>query len=178
MHASRMHACTSAHGVRVAPGVCGVRRAACGVRCGVRGACSSCRTIAGASVEARSASPTGDHATPVIQPGCMAYLATGTWQVACRLPLCTPAFCMGAFVHGCKRKCARALLPSTCWRPVTWWKGVRFGCRFGFCGFGPVIGSEEHSARVGWFSRIHRGGALRRSSCGVVCVAHPPTACP
>ena len=24
------------------------------------------------------------------------------------------------------------LLPSTCWRPVTWWKGVRFGFRFGW----------------------------------------------
>ena len=95
---ARMHEC--ARGARCT-GACGVRRAACGVRCavcGVRGACSSCRTIAGASVEARSASPTGDHATPVIQPGCMAYRATGTWQVACRVPLCAPAF-----VHGCIR---------------------------------------------------------------------------
>lgn len=40
------------------------------------------------------------------------------------------------------------VLPSTCWRPVTWWKGVRFGFRFGYL----------VRARTGWlcFSDVSR----------------------
>ena len=50
------------------------------------------------------------------------------------------------------------LLPSTCWRPVTRWKDLRFGFRFGF----GVRTIALAGFLVGWFSRSFCGGASRR----------------
>ena len=55
-------------------------------------------------------------------------------------------------------------------------EGCSIGFRFGVCGFGPVIGSEEHSACVGWFSRSFAAALLR--AVAVRCrLCDPPTHC-
>ena len=64
------------------------------------------------------------------------------------------------------------LLPSTRWRPVTWWKDVRFGFRFGFAGSNPE-GNFLRFAVFLSFSTVLVGAASRsrRSPSGLLCDA-------
>ena len=69
----------------------------------------------------------------------------------------------------------KPLLPSTCWRPVTWWKDVRFGFGFGFAGSNQCernfLQECPFSALAGFLVLDFAAPRSRRSPYGVGCVS-------